>query len=83
MGCTAQKMKFSIKDFSSKCNQIRSKTNGKLHFLCSGERKVVILRSVPNVFLNTVCIKKVLDVNEHKRTIGTLLDPESFFCIKL
>ena len=29
---TAQKMKFSIKDFFSKCNQIRS----KLHFLCSG-----------------------------------------------
>ena len=80
MGCTAQKMKFSIKDFSSK---IRSKPNGKLHFLCSDERKVVILRSVPNVFLNTVCIKKVLDVNEHKRTIRTLLDPESFFCIKL
>ena len=37
---TAQKMKFSIKDFSSKCDQIRSngngKLHGKLHFLCSG-----------------------------------------------
>ena len=28
----AQKMKFSIKDFFSKCDQI---LNGKLHFLCS------------------------------------------------
>ena len=43
---TAQKMKFSIKDFFSKCDQIRRKTadliifieeisNAKLHFLCS------------------------------------------------
>ena len=36
---TAQKMKFSIKDFFSKCDQIRAFTekifNGKLHFLCS------------------------------------------------
>ena len=32
---TAQKMKFSIKDFFSKCDQIRSFLNGKLHFLCS------------------------------------------------
>ena len=38
---TAQKMKFSIKDFFSKCDQIRRVTfteeilNGKLHFLCS------------------------------------------------
>ena len=43
---TAQKMKFSIKDFFSKCDQIRRKTadlvtfteqilNDKLHFLCS------------------------------------------------
>ena len=41
---TAQKMKFSIKDFFSKCDQIRRKLlvtfteeilNGKLHFLCS------------------------------------------------
>ena len=42
----AQKMKFSIKDFSSRRDQIRGKTadlvtftgeilNGKLHFLCS------------------------------------------------
>ena len=30
---TAQKMKFSIKDFFSKCDQIRSFL--KLHFLCS------------------------------------------------
>ena len=43
---TIQKMSFSIKDFSSKCEQIRRKLriwshlteeilNGKLHFLCS------------------------------------------------
>ena len=43
---TAQKMKFFIKDFFSKCDQIRKKLriwshllmkihNGKLHFLCS------------------------------------------------
>ena len=40
---TAQKMKFSIKDFFSKCDQIRKKQrillhllkNGKLHFLRS------------------------------------------------
>ena len=41
---TAQKMKFSLKDFFSKCNQIRRKfevnlkceeiLNGKLYFLC-------------------------------------------------
>ena len=29
---TAQKTKFSIKDFFSKCDQI---LNGKLHFMCS------------------------------------------------
>ena len=32
---TAQKLKFPIKDFFSKCDQIRSILNGKLHFLCS------------------------------------------------
>ena len=40
---TEQKMKISIKDFFSKCDQIRRKLvtftgeilNGKLHFLCS------------------------------------------------
>ena len=35
---TAQKMKFSIKDFFSKCDQIQEKEeilNGKLHFLYS------------------------------------------------
>ena len=45
---TAEKLKFSIKDFCSKCAQIRKKLpilvtftegilNGKLHFLCSDE----------------------------------------------
>ena len=49
-GFTAQKMKFSIKDFFVKCDQIRSfmrifftftkeNLNGKLYFLCSGSRK--------------------------------------------
>ena len=33
-GSTAQKMKFSSKDFFSKCDQI----NVQLHFLCSGEK---------------------------------------------
>ena len=34
--CTSQKMNFSIKDFFSKCDQIRSYLlNGKLHFLRS------------------------------------------------
>ena len=33
-GSTAQKMKFSIKDFFNKCDQI----NVQLLFLCSGER---------------------------------------------
>ena len=33
----AQKMKFSIKDFFSKCEEITEEIlNGKLHFLCSG-----------------------------------------------
>ena len=40
---TAKRMKFSIKDFFSKCDQIRRRLvtlteeilNGKLHFLCS------------------------------------------------
>ena len=44
---TTQKMKFSLKDFFSKCEQIRKKKtanlfisakeilNGKIHFLCS------------------------------------------------
>ena len=44
---TAQKIKFSIKGFFSKCDQIRRKLvtfteeifNGKLHFLCSDKTK--------------------------------------------
>ena len=52
---TAQKMKFSIKDFSSKCDQIADLVtftekilNGKLHFLCSAnvrfaERLICVL----------------------------------------
>ena len=49
---TAQKVKFSIRDFFSKCDQIRRKLriwsqfteeilNGKLHFLCSGYFKIL------------------------------------------
>ena len=47
---TAQKMKFSIQDFFSKCDQIRRPAdlvtfteeilNGKLHFLCSAKRRI-------------------------------------------
>ena len=47
----AQKMKFSIKDFFSKYDEIRSvlriwsyteeNLNGKLHFLCSDRKKLV------------------------------------------
>ena len=37
---TAQKMKFSMKDFFSKCDQIAVSFNGKLHFLCSYHRDV-------------------------------------------
>ena len=46
---TAQKMKFSMKDFRGKCDQIHRKLDlvtfteeilyGKLHFLCSDNRK--------------------------------------------
>ena len=49
---TAQKMKFSIKDFFSKCDQIRRKLRiwshllkkplmKKLHFLCSGTESLI------------------------------------------
>ena len=38
-GTTEQKMKFSIKNFFSKCDQISTEKilNGKLHFLCSDQ----------------------------------------------
>ena len=47
---TAQNMKFSIKDFFGKCDQIRRKLwiwshllkNGKFHFLCSGIESILI-----------------------------------------
>ena len=39
--CTAQKMKFSVKDFSSKCDQIRR----KLHFLCSPRENLNIIKN--------------------------------------
>ena len=35
---TAQTMKFSIKDFFSKCNHTEEILNGKPHFLCSGSK---------------------------------------------
>ena len=46
MNFTAQKMKFSIEDFFSKCDQtsnlvtFKEILNGKLHFLCSAFNKV-------------------------------------------
>ena len=42
---TAQKMKFSIKDFFSKCDLVtftEEILNGKSHFLCSVEKTKVI-----------------------------------------
>ena len=47
---TAQKMKFSIKDFFSKCDQIPADLvtfteeilNGKLHFLCDDYTRVIL-----------------------------------------
>ena len=44
---TAQKMTFSIKDFLSKCDQIRRTfteeiPNGKLHFLCSDANSEIV-----------------------------------------
>ena len=58
---TAQKMKFSINDFFSKCNQIRWKTvdlvtftdeilNGKLYFLCS----IIIRRTEKTLCSGTI-----------------------------
>ena len=41
---TAQKMKFSIKEFFSKCEEITEEIlNGKLHFLCSATCSLVHL----------------------------------------
>ena len=43
---TAQKMKFSMKDFVSKCDQTRVSCqifNGKLHFLCSDANELTSL----------------------------------------
>ena len=46
---TAQKMKFSIKDFFSKCDQITEEIlNGKLQFLCS-VRIVLIVPEFSNL----------------------------------
>ena len=46
-------MKFSIKDFFSKCDQIRIFHNGKLHFLCSVRKRIVICcYVVRRIFLN-------------------------------
>ena len=51
---TAQKVKFSIKNFFSKCDQIRRKLdlvtlteeilNRKLHFLCSGRSELPLFQ---------------------------------------
>ena len=50
---TAQKMKFSIKDFFSKCDQIRK--SGKLHFLSietyfHGSFKSIRIHCVPRIY---------------------------------
>ena len=55
---TAQKMKFSIKDLSSKCGPADLVTfngeilNGKLHFLCSVKPKFNVLKSELRVSKN-------------------------------
>ena len=67
------KMKFSIKDFFSKCDQIR---NGKFHFLCSVQRKKesLILRfnSSETLLLSSeswfeILFKCVINVHAAKR----------------
>ena len=61
---SAQKMKFSIKDLFSKCDQIRRKQQiwshllkkslkGKLHFLCSGNK------ISSDILLNKLCLKNI------------------------
>ena len=69
-------MKFFIKDFFSKCDQIRSVTfteeipNGKLHFLCSDLRtpglqmNILCKFNVTHVFLfnHLACVKSINQV---------------------
>ena len=69
---TAQKMKFFIKDFFKKCDQIRSFTfteeilNGKLHFLCSDrytkKYRQITVKLQSNTNLLTHEIRKELPV---------------------
>ena len=69
---TAQKMKFSIKDFFKKFDQIRSFTfteeilNGKLHFLCSDrytkKYRQITVKLQSNTNLLTHEIRKELPV---------------------
>ena len=49
---TVQKMKFSIKDFFSKCDQI---LNGKLHFFCSNSA----------INKNTLCLQANIDFKNY------------------
>ena len=66
---SAQKMKFSIKDLFSKCDQIRRKQQiwshllkkslkGKLHFLCSGNK------IASDILLNKLCLKNINTTNK-------------------
>ena len=60
---TAQKKKFSIKDFFSKCDQI---LNGKLHFLCSACIHLFLVKhlDIYQIFRPKVlCFKKHLIKN--------------------
>ena len=76
---TAQKMKFSIEDFFSKCDQIRSFLqfpadlvtfteeilNGKPYFLCSDLNDVLFFIFVIMVVSSTICFNM-----EHKSNIS-------------
>ena len=62
MKSTTQKMKFSIKDFFSKCDQIRRKLHGKLHFLCSKIRKYLHLEKEN---FNETLFNCVVPINLH------------------
>ena len=65
---TTKKMKFSIKDFFSKCDQIRSFTfteqilNGKLHFFCSVTRDLLDCTRFPIFVINDIIAENIFNV---------------------
>ena len=70
---TAQKMKFSIKDFFSKCVQICSFLNGKLSFLCS----VTILICLDYVIFGKKSFRETFLSNVAGCVFATLLKTDS------